>query len=165
MHIITINKNYDKAILLGLLIIITIIMILSSSITTVLNNQQGECITIFLSLNKQTLYWKLLAGSFLLEILGYLFASLIALPILGIIMAIQVLKIRINSRKLGIRINSRRLIASGNLKQKHNLNAIDIKLLISQIFASSFAIFFNMPFAIANLLYPGTLFFPILYIN
>lgn len=82
---------------------------------------------------------------FFTAVFGYLFAAFVALPILGILMSIKVIRIRKKSRKL---------THSKLTKQNNKTSGLDIKLLISQICVSNFAIIFNIPCAFVFLIFP-----------
>lgn len=142
------QKNYNKLILIGIILLLIIILVLSFPTAIAYNIKYENC--IILSWNEVNNSVPLLLASlvFVLALFLYFLGSFILLPIIGLIMAIKVIKIRKNSRKL--------ICSSTRQNSTKNIIISDIKLLISQILVSNFGIAFNIPMLIPSVLFMGT---------
>ena len=141
-------KNYNKLILIGIIFILISILVLTIPVAIFYNVNNQNCILLFWNqINKNALLL-LNLFVFLFALFLYFLGSFVLLPLVGLIMIIRVIKIRKDSRKL---------ISSANKQNStKNIKKADIRLLISQILVSSFAMSFNFPMLITACLKTST---------
>lgn len=145
--IITISsflKNFKKFILIGLIFVIISILIMAIPTAISFNIQYGNCVILFWSQVSNNPILLFSGFIFLFALFLYFLSSFVLLPISGLTMAIKVIRIRENSRKL---------IRDYNKQNRPKMT--DIRLLISQILVSNFAVIFNLPMAIISVLNIG----------
>ena len=140
--IITISafqKTFTKFILIAIIIVIISILIMAIPVAISFNVQNGNCVILFWSQSNNNPILLFFGFIFLFALFLYFLSAFVLLPISGLIMAIKVIRIRKNSRKL-----------IGHYKRQSNPKITDIRLLVSQILVSNFAVIFNLPMAIIS---------------
>ena len=128
---------------MGFILVIISILFMATPTAITFNIQYGNCVILFWSQIGNSPILLYFGFIFIIALFLYFLSSFVLLPISGLIMAIKVVKIKKNSRKL---------IRQSNKQNHRNKQTRDIKILISQIIISNFAVIFNLPMAIISVL-------------
>lgn len=145
------QKNYVRCIISCVIFVAIIILFLTIPTAIAFNIKYGNCVILLWSEINSNFLLLVLAIIFLFALALYFFGSFVLLPLIGVIMGIKLIKIKQNSRKLtGLSIR----LSATKLSSKYRVMT-DIRLLISQILVSNFAVIFNLPMAITSILNIG----------
>lgn len=124
-----------------------LVIVFSTPLLLGMNTQHGLCLIMFLTeLNKKLFLMDTAAFILLSGYALYYVSSFLLLPTFGILMSIKVISIRRASRRLTKKSHC-------NLSKERSE---DIRVAISQIIVSIFALIFNLPMLIVSYFNLGT---------